>query len=277
MNKKIILILALALVSFLMVGAVSAEGLFDFLGSDNGSAPTDGNYTFVVGFSEFPPFGYTDVNGGYTGFDLDLAKEVAKRNNWTFKAQPIIDWESKEVELNSNEISCIWSEFSIDGRENEYTWSEPYFNNSQVFVVKSDSGIDSVTDLKGKVVETESESSALNAIENNKTLKDSLGKVNEVNDYDASFMDLQSGACDAVLLDSPSAKYRIAEMFKDDGFKTLDEPVAYEKYGVAFKKGDDGLKNQVQKTLDEMYKDGTVDKIAQKYSDYGIPEGVIHP
>lgn len=276
MNKKIILISTLILAGFLMVGAVSA-GLFDFLGSGDGSAPTDGNYTFVVGFSEFPPFGYDDANGGYTGFDLDLAKEVAKRNNWTFKAQPIIDWESKEVELNSNEISCIWSEFSIDGRENEYTWSDPYFNNSQVFVVKSDSGIDSLADLKGKVVEAESESSALNAIENNTTLKDSLGKVNQIEDYDTAFMDLQSGVCDAVILDSPSAKYRIVEKFPDDGFKTLDEPVEYEKYGVAFKKGNDGLKNQVQKTLDEMYKDGTVDKIAQKYSDYGIPEGIIHP
>lgn len=276
MNKKIILISTLILAGFLMVGAVSA-GLFDFLGSGDGSAPTDGNYTFVVGFSEFPPFGYDDANGGYTGFDLDLAKEVANRNNWTFKAQPIIDWESKEVELNSNEISCIWSEFSIDGRENEYTWSDPYFNNSQVFVVKSDSGIDSLADLKGKVVEAESESSALNAIENNTTLKDSLGKVNQIEDYDTAFMDLQSGVCDAVILDSPSAKYRIVEKFPDDGFKTLDEPVEYEKYGVAFKKGNDGLKNQVQKTLDEMYKDGTVDKIAQKYSDYGIPEGIIHP
>ena len=276
MNKKIILISTLILAGFLMVGAVSA-GLFDFLGSGDGSAPTDGNYTFVVGFSEFPPFGYDDANGGYTGFDLDLAKEVAKRNNWTFKAQQIIDWQSKEVELNSNEISCIWSEFSIDGRENEYTWSDPYFNNSQVFVVKSDSGIDSLADLKGKVVEAESESSALNAIENNTTLKDSLGKVNQIEDYDTAFMDLQSGVCDAVILDSPSAKYRIVEKFPDDGFKTLDEPVEYEKYGVAFKKGNDGLKNQVQKTLDEMYKDGTVDKIAQKYSDYGIPEGIIHP
>lgn len=277
MNKKVILVFTLTLAAFLMVAAVSAEGIFDMFNGDNQSYPADDNFTFVVGYSEFPPFGYKDGNGDLTGFDIDLAREVAKRNNWTFKAQPIIDWESKEVELNSNEINCIWSEFSIDGRENEYSWSDPYFNNSQVFVVKSDSGIDSIDDLKGKVVEVESESSAFNAVENNRTLKDSFGDIHQAEDYDTAFMDLESGACDAVIVDGPSAKYRITEKFADEGFKTLDEPVAYDKYGIAFEKGNDGLKNQVQKTLDEMYKDGTVDRIAQKYSDYGIPEGLIHP
>jgi polar amino acid transport system substrate-binding protein len=277
MNKKIILIFSLPLAAFLVMGAVSAEGIFDFFNSGGETDYADGNFTFVVGFNDFAPFGYKDATGEYVGFDLDLAKEVAKRNNWTFKAQPIIDWESKEVELNSNEINCIWSEFSIDGRENEYTWSDPYFNNSQVFVVKTDSGIDSVDDLKGKVVEVESESSALNALDNNKTLKDSLGKVNQIEDYNTAFMDLQSGACDAVLVDYPYADYQIVEKFNDGSFKTLDTHLAYEKYGVAFKKGNDGLRNQVQKTLDEMYKDGTVDRIAQNYSDYEIPDGVIHP
>lgn len=277
MDKKIILFFTLVLAAFVMVGAVSAEGIFDMFNGDNQSNQANDNFTFVVGYSEFPPFGYDDNNGKLTGFDIDLAKEVAKRNNWTFKAQPIIDWGSKEVELNSNEISCIWSEFSIDGRENEYTWSDPYFNNSQAVVVKSGSGIDSIADLKGKVVEVESESSAFDAVANYGTLLESLGGIHQVEDYDTAFMDLESGACDAVILDSPSAEYRIAEKFADDGFKTLNESLAYEKYGVAFKKGNDGLKDQVQKTLDEMYNDGTVDKIAQKYSDYGIPEGVIHP
>ncbi len=277
MNRKIILIFALTLAAVLMAGAVSAEGLFSVF--DGGSGPDSSNddNAFVVGFSEFPPFGYKDSNGEYVGFDLDLAKEVAKRNNWTFKALPIIDWESKEMELNSNEIDCIWSEFTIEGRENDYTWSDPYFNNSQVFVVKSDSGINSVDDLKGKVLDAQSESSGYNAVMNNSTLKDSFGQINPVRDIDTAFMDLKSGACDAVILDYPNANYRIVEKFHDEGFQILDGNVTYEKYGIAFKKGNDGLKDQVQKTLDEMYKDGTVERIAQNYSDYGIPEKVIHP
>ena len=83
MNKKIGLILALILASLLVIGGASA-GLFDFLGGGNTNATNDEN-TFIVGFdAEFPPYGYQDDNGNYTGFDLDLAKEVCERNNWTF-------------------------------------------------------------------------------------------------------------------------------------------------------------------------------------------------
>ena len=155
MNKKIGFILALVLVAFLVMGTASA-GLFDFLGADNGSNTTaNDENTFIVGFdAEFPPYGYKDDSGNYVGFDLDLAKEVCERNNWTFKAQPI-DWDAKDAELDSGSIDCIWNGFTINGRENDYTWSEPYIDNKQVIVVKSDSGIKSLDDLAGKTVETQ--------------------------------------------------------------------------------------------------------------------------
>lgn len=276
MKRNIILLFTLALAASLMVGAVSAEGMLDFL-NENTKVTNDDN-TFVVGFSgEFPPFGYKNDNGQYVGFDLDLAKEVAKRNNWTFKAQPIISWDTKDVDLNSGSVDCIWSEFTIDGRENNYTWSKPYFNNSQVVIVRSDSNITSLDDLKGKVVETEISSSALDAINNNQTLKDSIAKINVLNDFNSIFMDLESGVCDAVIVDYGCAKYHFAQKYQNGTFNIIDQPLQYEKYGVAFKKGNDGLKNQVQKTLDEMFKDGTVDKIAQNYSDCDIPQGLIRP
>ena len=271
MNKKAIFVLMLTV--FLMIGAVSA---IEFWGSDNES--TENDQTFVVGFSDkFPPFGFKADNGQYTGFDLDLAKEVAKRNNWTFKAQPIISWDTKEVELESDSVDCIWSEFTIDGRENDFTWSNPYFNNSQVIVVKSDSNINSIDDLKGKSLEVEPTSSAFDTLNENETLKNTFGEVNEIADYETGFMDLDSGICDALIVDIGCAKYHIADKYSNDSFKILDQPLKYEKYGVAFKKGNNELKDQVQKTLDEMFEDGTVDKIAQNYSDYGIPEQLIYP
>ena len=134
----------------MMLGTVSA-GWFDFLGANSNAQGNDEN-TFVVGFdAEFPPYGYKDDNGSYTGFDLELAEEVCHRNNWTFKAQPI-NWDAKDAELDSGSIDCIWNGFTIDGRENDYLWSEPYFDNKQVFVVKTSSNINSMDDLSGKTV-----------------------------------------------------------------------------------------------------------------------------
>ena len=273
MNKKIGFILALVLVSLLMVGTASA-GLFDFLGGGNtANATANDNSTFIVGFdAEFPPYGYQDDNGSYTGFDLDLAKEVCERNNWTFKAQPI-DWDAKDAELDSGSIDCIWNGFTIDGRENDYLWSNPYFDNKQIFVVKSDSGIKSIADLKGKTVETQKDSSALAALEgDNKTIASTFSALNQVADYNTAFMDLESGACDAVAMDIGVAEYDIGQKNNTSAFEILSESITTEKYGIGFKKGNTELKDQVQATLDEMFKDGTVLEIAQKY---GISEDAL--
>lgn len=275
--KKIFLILIIVFASLLMVGCVSAEGIFSIF-ENSASNNTSVDSQFVVGFDpESPPFTYEDDNGNYTGFDLELAQEVARRNNWTFVPLPIIDWNSKEVELQSGEIDCIWSEFTVTGRQSDYTWSEPYFNNSQVFVVKNDSGINSPGDLKGKNVEIIESSSGLQTLnENNKTLRDSFAKLTEIRDYNTGFMDLESGVCDVLIVDSGVANYHLETEHADDKLKILDEPLSFEEYAIGFKKGNDELKNQVQKTLDEMFKDGTVEKIAQNYSEYDIPEGVIY-
>jgi polar amino acid transport system substrate-binding protein len=274
MNKKIGFILALVLVSVLMLGSVSA-GLFGLGGDDSNQTANDED-TFIVGFdAEFPPYGYMDDNGSYVGFDLDLAKEVCERNNWTFKAQPI-DWDAKDAELDSGSIDCIWNGFTINGRENDYTWSEPYIDNKQVVVVKSDSGIDSLDDLKDKNVETQKDSSALAALEgDNKTLADTFANLVQVADYNTAFMDLKSSACDAVAIDIGVAQYQVSSQDNPDDYKILDDPISSEQYGIGFKKGNDALKDQVQETLNEMFKDGTVAKIAANYSDSGVPGSLI--
>ena len=265
MNKKIGFILALAVISLMMVSAVSA-GLFDFMGGNDANATANDENTFIVGFdAEFPPYGYKDDNGSYVGFDLDLAKEVCERNNWTFVAQPI-DWDAKDAELDSGSIDCIWNGFTIDGRENDYTWSDAYFDNKQIFIVKSDSGIETIADLEGKTVETQKDSSALAALQgDNKTIADTFAQLTEVADYNTAFMDLESGACDAVAMDIGVAEYDISNKDNPDDFKILNESITTEKYGVGFKLGNDDLKDQVQETLNEMFADGTVAKIAEKY------------
>jgi polar amino acid transport system substrate-binding protein len=275
MNRRIIFILTVTLAIFLTISAASAETMFDFFNSDD-SDSTNTDDKFIVGFNtQYPPFGYKNESGEFTGFDIELAKEVCKRNNWTFKAQPIIDWNTKQLELNGNEIDCIWSEFTINGREDEYTWSEPYFNNTPVVIVKSDSNMNSFDDLKGQPVEIQQGTSALKTIRNDTSLNDTFSDITEVDTYDTAMMDLQSGVCKGVIADSGIANYIVVE--KCPNCKILNESISQEKYGVGFKKGNTELRDQVQKTLDEMFKDGTVDKIAQNYSKYNIPQGVIHP
>ena len=275
MNRKIGVILALVLVAFLVMGSASA-GLFDFLGGNSNSRNvTNDNNTFIVGFdAEFPPYGFSDGKGGYQGFDLDLAQEVCNRNNWTLVKQPI-DWDAKDSELNSGTIDCIWNGFTINGREKDYTWSDAYIDNKQVVVVKEDSGINSLADLKGKTVETQKDSSALAALKgDNKTIGDSFAKLVEVADYNTGIMDLKSGACDAVALDIGVAQYQVTNG-NNTGLKILNESISSEQYGIGFKLGNTALKDQVQKTLDEMYADGTVAKIAENYSSYGVPGSLI--
>lgn len=272
MKKKICIILAIVLVSCMMVGSVSA-GIFDFLGGSSGSATTNDNNTLIVGFdAEFPPYGFQDDNGSYTGFDLELAEEVCKRNNWTFVAQPI-DWDAKDAELDSGSIDCIWNGFTIDGREDEYLWSNPYFDNRQVIVVRADSNITSLEDLANKTVETQKDSSALAALEgDNKTIADVFLALNQVADYNTAFMDLESGACEGVAIDIGVAQYIINQKNATDKYIILNQSITTEQYGIGFKIGNDALRNQVQKTLDEMFADGTVQKIAAKY---GISEDAL--
>jgi polar amino acid transport system substrate-binding protein len=151
-------------------------------------------------------------------------------------------------------------------------------NNSSIFgnsSIKNDSGINSLADLSGKTVETQKDSSALAALKgDNKTLGDTFAKLVEVADYNTGIMDLKSGACDAVALDIGVAQYQVTNG-NNTGLKILNESISSEQYGIGFKLGNDALKDKVQATLDEMFEDGTVEKIAQKYDEFGVPGSLI--
>ena len=218
---------------------------------------------FVVGFDqEFPPMGFVADDGSYVGFDLDLAKEAAKRMDKEFVAQPI-NWDAKDQELKSGNIDCIWNGFTISGREDGYTWSKPYMSNAQVVVVKNDSGISSFADLAGKTVAVQKDSSGLAALDDNKALKDSFGKLVEMDSYLNAMMELEMGSVDAIVMDEIVARYEIQTSGK--AYTVLDEAVASEEYGVGFLKGNTALCDEVQKVMDEMAADGTMAKISEKW------------
>lgn len=222
--------------------------------------------TFTVGFdASFPPYGYQE-NGEYVGFDLDLAQEVCDRNGWELVKTPI-DWDAKNIELNGGSIDCIWNGFTMNGREDDYTWTPAYINNTQVFAVNKNSGIKKAADLAGKNVLVQADSSALAALQDEentdiKALADSFGSLTQVPDYESALMELEAGSADAVAMDEGVA---LTKQAQNDNIVILDDVISQEQYGIAFKKGNDELRDQVWSTLLEMEKDGTVDKIAAKY------------
>lgn len=234
--------------------------------------------TFTVGFdAEYPPYGYMAEDGSYVGFDLDLAQEVCDRNGWELVKQPV-DWNSKDMELNSGSIDCIWNGFTMTGREDKYTFSDPYVDNSIVFVVLADSDIQTKDDLAGKVVVTQADSSALAALtseednEENLALTASFASLEQVADYNTAFMELESGVVDAIAVDIGVAQYQLTS--RGDTFRKLDEPLSTEQYAIGFKLGNTELRDQVQATLDEMVADGTFDEIVANYTDYNLDQMV---
>ncbi|WP_067558125.1 amino acid ABC transporter substrate-binding protein [Faecalibaculum rodentium] len=226
---------------------------------------TGDKQTFTVGFdAEFPPYGYKDENGEYTGFDLELAQAVADMEGWELVKQPI-DWDAKDMELSSGTIDCIWNGFTMDGREDQYTFSTPYIDNSQVFVVPADSDVKTAEDLAGKNVGVQKDSSALAALESedHKALMDSFANLTQYADYNTAMMDLEAGGLDAVAMDVGVADYQLAS--REGEFRKLEKPLASEVYAIGFLKGNDELKDKVQEDVYKLYDDGTVDKIADKY------------
>ena len=239
-----------------------------------------GKEQFVVGFdASFPPYGYIDeATGDYVGFDLDLAAEVCKRNDWELVKTPI-DWDAKDMELNSGAIDCIWNGFTINTREDEYAWSKPYVDNSQVMVVAADSGIKTFADLAGKVVLVQADSSALHALQpeiaadadaEEKAAAEamlaftaSFKELQQVPEYNTAFLNMEAGAADAVAMDIGVAEYQIKS--RGNKFVILEEQIASEQYGVGFALGNEALRDKVQATLDEMVADGTFAKIAEEW------------
>ena len=239
-------------------------------------ATAEGGREFIVGFdAEYPPYGYLDMaTNDYTGFDLELAQELCNRRGWTLVKKPI-NWDNKDAEIDSGSIDCIWNGMTYTGREALYTWSDPYVNNSIVMCVLADSDIQTLADLAGKVVITQTESSAQTALEGEELaeLRASFADLQLNPSYNTCFQDMQAGAVDAIAVDIGVAQYQMKN--NPDKFRILDEEVSKEQYAIAFKLGNEELRNQVQETYDEMLADGTVMEIAQHYAEDNLPDMLI--
>ena len=257
---------ALALAACMLAGCSSNNASND---KKDAAATSSDKTTLIVGFDQsYPPYGFVGDDGNYTGFDLDLATEVANRNGWDIQLEAI-DWDAKDTLLNSGAINCIWNGFTMEGREDDYTFTDPYMLNAQVVVVKSSSGIKSLDDLAGKNVITQTDSAAQEVLEGDKAdLAATFAQLETIGDYNTAFMQLESGAVDAVACDLSIAQYQMSA--KPGVYTQLSDELSSEHYAVGVKKGNTELAQKITDTLKAMNEDGTVKQLCEKYSVYGL-------
>ncbi len=260
--------LSILLASTMLLGVVgcgssssSTEGTTEDAVASDDTAKIE---KIVVGLDDqFPPMGFRDENNEIVGFDIDLAKAAAEKMGAEIEFQPI-DWDSKELEIESGKIDLIWNGFSIDEERLEtFEFTKPYLDNRQIVIVPEDSEIKTKADLEGKSVGIQDGSSAVAAVEKDE-VHTTFASMPTYDTNVLAFEDLKIGRIDAVVADEIVAKYYIAEN-PDAKLVALDESFGSEQYGIAAKKGNTALIESLQAALDELNSDGTSAEISTKW------------
>lgn len=221
----------------------------------------------IVGSDNYPPFNYEDSNGEPTGIDVDLAKEAFHRMGYEAVFE-YINWEEKKEILDRGEIDCIWGSFSIDGREDQYNWTDPYMVSRQVVAVNVDSDIYTLADLKGAKVAVQSTTKPEEIFESHTDDRiPELGEVFALQNRELLYPFLSKGYVEAIA----AHEVAILQSMKDYGleYRILDEPLLTVGLGVAFSLQDDrGLEQELSKVFEEMRADGTMEEILSRYLEH---------
>lgn len=250
----------------LVLALVMALSLVACGNADNNEGD-DGKKTFIMGIDpEYPPFSYLDENGEYNGFDVEICKAACDLLGWDFKVFGV-NWDQKLVQLNGKECDCIWSGMTIldSMKEAGYVISAPYYDNTQVIMVKEGSDIKSSADLAGKVVAVQLGTSGESLLKGD--LADMAATFDELTTCDSflkCFTELDSNGVDAVFVDKPVAESYAA---KNEGFTIIDENLGAEQYGIAFRADDAELCASIEDAVAKLVENGTYAEIAAKYPD----------
>lgn len=254
--------LALALVMCLALCACGSK-------TDDGNTAADGKRTFIMGVDpEYPPFSYLGDDGKFTGFDVEIAQAACDLLGWDLQVFGV-NWDQKLVQLDAKECDCVWSGMTIldSMKDAGYVLSKPYYDNTQVIMVKEGSDIKSSADLAGKNVAVQlgtSGESLLSEGGDLESLAKTFGKLTTCDSFLKCFTELGGGAVDAVIVDKPVATSYAQE---NAGFTILDEELGAEQYGIAFRSGDQELCDTIEGAVQQLVENGTYAKIAAKYPD----------
>ncbi len=264
MKRSISVLVAVCMaIGLILAGCASAN--------PQGTAAADDSWTrikeqgyFIAGCDDaFPPMTFRDDNNAIVGFDVDLAKEVAKRMGVEVRFQPAV-WDTIAQELNKGTIDVVWSGYSIsEDRQKVVDFTKPYMDNQQIVVVLKDSPYQTLEDLSGKKLAIQQGSTANDALDANAEFKDSLAEVVPFDDNTKAFLDLDSERVDCLAVDIVVYNYYFAK--GSDKYRMLETPLGSEKYGVGVRKEDDTFTAELQKAIDAVYADGTAGKISEDW------------
>ncbi len=223
----------------------------------------------VIGLDDnFPPMGFRDDKNELVGFDIDLAREAAKRLGAEVEFKPI-DWNAKEAELNGKRVDALWNGLTItEERKANIAFTSAYLANRQIIVVTAKSPIKTKADLAGKVVGVQDGSSAVDAVGKDQATAKSIKELKKFGDNVTALMDLSAGRLDALVVDEVVGRYYTSK--KPGEYVVLDENFGTEDYGVGVRKDDTALLGKIESTLADMKKDGTAAKISTKWFGHDI-------
>lgn len=223
-------------------------------------------YTFKMGIdAEYPPYTYMGDDGNYTGFDVEMCQKVCEINGWGLEIVPI-NWDTKLMTLDAQEIDCIWSGLTIDVLDAEaYELSMAYSDNSQMILTKASNGIATLADLEGKIVGVQQGTSADIMLTNDMPdLVATFAELMRFENYNVCFTELMAGSIDAIAIDIGVAAGKIAEYGEE--YVMLEESLASEQYGICFRKADAAICDQVEAAYLQLVEDGTYLALAEKYA-----------
>ena len=263
MKKLFAMLLALAMVFALCAcGSTASAPAAPAEEAAEEAAPA--RTSFIMGIDpEYPPFSYLGDDGNYTGFDVEVCQAVCDSLGWELKIFGV-NWDEKLVQLDSMECDCVWSGMTIldSMKEAGYVISAPYYDNTQVLVVKADSGFESSADLAGKIVAVQLGTSGEALLGGDLAeLAGTFGQVLTCDSFLKCFTELEGNAADAVFVDMPVAASYVAS---HEGLSIIDENLGAEQYGIAFRSSDAELCAQVDAAVQALVADGTYAKIAAK-------------
>ena len=265
MKKKLCLLFALMMtVGVLAMGCGGNDDDAGSVSEDTSLTDIQAKGVLVLGCDdEFPPMGFVDEDGNLTGFDIELAEMVCEKMGVTLEATPI-DWSTKEAQLNGGSIDVIWNGYTMtQKRDKKVEFTKPYLNNEVVIAVKADSDIQSLEDLAGKVIASQTDSTGLAAVNKNEFLVENAAEIREFNNFTDAMLDLQSVRVDAVAIDKVVVNYMMQQT--PGVYRLLDESLGDELYGIGCKKDAVALREAIDTALDELYADGSIEELSNKY------------